>query len=93
MNAVTTEKKGNTTMTANVPSAAKGESVTLSTTVSDGDSVKITTAKATNVEIPVEDVTPGTEAVIVDAKGNEKIVSTSMVTENGVVLTISGTET
>lgn len=28
-----------------------------------------------------------------DAKGNEKIVSTSMVTENGVVLTISGTET
>ena len=45
------------------------------------------------VEIPVEKVTPGTVAVIVNADGTEKIVSTSMTTENGVALTISGAET
>ena len=45
------------------------------------------------VEIPVEDVTPGTVAVIVKADGTEEIVSTSMVTENGIALTLTGSTT
>lgn len=44
-----------------------------------------TTAK---VEVPVEDVTPGTVAVLVKADGTEEIVRTSVVSENGVVLTV-----
>ena len=41
----------------------------------------------------MEKVTPGTVAVIVHEDGTEKIVSTSMVTEDGIVLTVSGTQT
>ena len=45
------------------------------------------------VEIPVEKVTPGTVAVIVKADGTEEIVSTSVVTEDGVSLTLDGSAT
>ena len=44
-----------------------------------------TTAK---VEVPVEHVTPGTVAVLVKADGTEEIVRTSVVSEDGVVLTV-----
>ncbi|MDO4515543.1 MAG: S-layer homology domain-containing protein [Bacillota bacterium] len=93
----TTDKQGNTTVTANVPAAAvdaaKGEAVALPTTVSAGESVKITAAKETKVEIPVENVTPGTVAVIVKADGTEEILKTSLPTEDGVVLTVEGDAT
>ena len=45
------------------------------------------------MEIPVETVTPGTVAVIVKADGTEEIVSISIPTETGVVLTLDGSAT
>ena len=50
-------------------------------------------AESVKVELPVQNVTPGTVAVIVNADGTEKIVSTSMVTENGVALKLDGSAT
>ena len=44
-----------------------------------------TTAK---VEIPVEDVTAGTVAVIVKADGTEEVIKTSLTTETGVAVTL-----
>ena len=45
------------------------------------------------VEIPVENITAGTVAVLVTADGGSEIVQTSVATESGVVLTLSGGET
>lgn len=45
-----------------------------------------TTAKA---EIPVENVTPGTVAILVKGDGAEGIVKDSVVTENGLTLTVT----
>ena len=45
------------------------------------------------VEIPVENMTAGTVAVLVTADGGSEIVKTSVATESGVVLTLSGGET
>ena len=45
------------------------------------------------VEIPVENITAGTVAVLVTADGGSEIVKTSVATESGVVLTLSGGET
>ena len=45
------------------------------------------------VEIPVEDPTPGTVAVIVRADGTEEVVKTSLTTENGVTVTLSDGDT
>lgn len=45
------------------------------------------------VEIPVENMTAGTVAVLVTADGSSEIVKTSVATESGVVLTLSGGET
>ena len=42
------------------------------------------------VTIPVKDVTEGTVAVIVDAKGNETVIKTAVATENGLELLVSG---
>ena len=50
-------------------------------------------AGSVKVEIPVEQVTPGTVAVIVHADGTEEIVSTSIPTETGVVLPLDGSAT
>ncbi|WP_294520238.1 choice-of-anchor I family protein [uncultured Pseudoflavonifractor sp.] len=41
------------------------------------------------VEIPVENVTPGTVAVLVKADGTESVIPTSITTENGVAVTLS----
>lgn len=49
-----------------------------------------TTAK---VEIPVEDVTPGTVAVLVKADGTEEIIKTSLTTGSGVTVTLSDGDT
>ena len=82
--------------------AETGEAVTLpvevpaAKTTEDAPAVEVTVPKsagAVKVEIPVEKVTPGTVAVIVHADGTEEIVTTSIPTENGVVLTLDGSAT
>lgn len=48
---------------------------------------------AVKVEIPVENVTAGTVAVLIKSDGTSEIVKTSVTTEDGVVLTLSAGET
>ena len=43
---------------------------------------------AAKVEVPVQNVTAGTVAILVKADGSQEIVKTSVTTENGVVLTV-----
>ena len=45
------------------------------------------------VEIPVEDLTPGTVAVLVKADGSEEIIKTSLTTDSGVVAALSDGDT
>ena len=45
------------------------------------------------VEIPVEDVTTSTVAILVKANGNEEVVKTSVTTENGVAVTLNDGDT
>lgn len=45
------------------------------------------------VEIPVEDVTAGTVAVLVKSNGDEEIIKTSVTTENGVTVTLNDGDT
>ena len=47
----------------------------------------------TKVEIPVSNVKPGTVAVLVHADGTEEIVKNSLPTEDGIQLTVNGSET
>lgn len=70
--------------------------VTATKSASTAPTVSVSVPKTTEsvkVELPVQNVTPGTVAVIVNADGTEKIVSTSMVTENGVALKLDGSAT
>ena len=85
--------------------AAKGKAVTLPVEVkatndaASAAEVKVTLPETVNaenpttVEIPVENLTPGTVAVIVNADGTEEIVKTSTTGEDGVVLTLDGSAT
>ena len=50
-------------------------------------------AGETKVEIPVSNVKPGTVAVIVHPDGTEEIVKNSLPTEDGIQLTVNGSET
>jgi hypothetical protein len=50
-------------------------------------------AGSVKIEIPVENVTKGTVAILMHEDGTEEIVRTSTVTDNGVVLTVSGNVT
>lgn len=50
-------------------------------------------SKDVKVEIPVENVTPGTVAVIVKADGTEEVVKTSVTTENGVAVKLNDGDT
>ena len=45
------------------------------------------------VEIPVEDVTPGTVAVLVKSNGDEEIIKTSVTTGSGVTVTLNDGDT
>ena len=106
---VTTDKNGNVTeakatiSTIAAKEASKsGKTVTLPVEVSTAKntggapSVEINMPKnigSIKVEIPVEKVTPGTVAVIVNADGTEKIISTSVVTDYGVALKVDGSTT
>ena len=97
-----TEAKATVSTTAAKEAAKTGEAVTLPVevpavkTTEEAPAMQVTVPKSAGsvkVEIPVEKVTPGTVAVIVNADGTEKIVSTSMVTENGVTLNLDGNAT
>ena len=97
-----TEVKSTVSSTAAKEAAKTGEAVTLPVevpavkTTEEAPALQVTVPKSADsvkVEIPVEKVTPGTVAVIVNADGTEKIVSTSVVTENGVALTLDGSAT
>ena len=48
---------------------------------------------AAKVEVPVENVTAGTVAVIVRADGTEEIIRTTLTTESGVAVTLSDGDT
>ena len=85
--------------TAAESAAKSGDAVTLPVTVTaaqsaaDATPVAITVpkdAESVKVEIPVEDVKPGTVAVIVHEDGTEEIVKTSTTSEGGVVLALEG---
>jgi uncharacterized repeat protein (TIGR02543 family) len=90
-NAVTEAAASNETVTLPVSVAAtKKDSSAAAPTVAvavpeNAGSVKI--------EIPVENVTKGTVAILMHEDGTEEIVRTSTVTDNGVVLTVSGNVT
>ena len=97
-----TSAKASVSTSAAKEAAATGDAVTLPVEVpavsstEDAPTVQVSVPKSAGsvkVEIPVEQVTPGTVAVIVNADCTEKIVSTSVVTENGVVLTLDGSAT
>lgn len=97
-----TEVKATVSSAAVTEAAKSGEAVTLPVEVptamatKDAPSVEITLPKGTSsvkVEIPVENVTPGTVAVIVKADGTEEIVKTSVLTEDGVLLKLEGSAT
>ena len=55
--------------------------------------VDLPAGRSARVEIPVEDVTAGTVAVMVKADGTEQVIKTSTVTENGVAVTVSNGDT
>ena len=97
-----TEVKSSVSSAAVTEAAETGDAVTLpvevpaAKTTGDAPAVEVTVPKSAGevkVEIPVEQVTPGTVAVIVHADGTEEIVSTSISTETGVVLTLDGSAT
>lgn len=57
--------------------------------------VKVQVAEniTTKVEVPVENMTPGTVAVMVKEDGTEEVVKTSLMGQNGVLLTVQGSAT
>ena len=55
--------------------------------------VALPAGTSTKVEIPVEDVTAGTVAVLVRSDGSEAVIKTSVTTENGVTVTLSDGDT
>jgi len=99
---VVTDKKGNITeVSAKVPAAAvkdvekSGEAVKLpiqmeaTKNTEDAQEIKIDVPSGgAKMEIPVENVTPGTVVVIVNKDGTEEIVKSSTVSEDGVVVTL-----
>lgn len=55
--------------------------------------VELPAGTTSKVEIPVEDVTPGTVAVAVLPDGTEQVIRTTQSTENGLILTVEGEAT
>lgn len=49
--------------------------------------------EAVKVEIPVRDLTPGTVAVLVDARGNETVIKNSVIGNNGLIVTLADGDT
>ena len=79
-----------TQVQASVPGGA--ERVTLPASVDRDTALEITVQDGGSavVEIPAEDLTPGTVAVIVAPDGSEKVVRQSVSTGDGVALTVEG---
>ena len=50
-------------------------------------------SRSARVEIPVENVTPGTVAVLVRSDGTETVIPTSLTTENGVAVVLDNGDT
>lgn len=85
-------------MEATVPAAAakNGEPVTLPVEVKAAGNTDQAIAISVNVpkngatvKIPVEDVTPGTVVIVVDEDGNETILPLTLLTKEGVVVTLA----
>lgn len=55
--------------------------------------VDLPAGRSAQVEIPVEDVTPGVVALLVHEDGTEEIIKTTLTTENGIAVTLSGGDT
>ena len=90
------------TLPASVVENAEGEAVTLPIpevrAASARDEAPVVTVDlprntSAKVEIPVRWATPGTVAVLVQADGTEKVIKTSITTDNGVTVTLSGGDT
>lgn len=105
---VKTDENGNTQTDVKVSDKAlsdakkSGEAVKIPTGVKAGEDsnsapvVKIDLPKnagETKIEVPVDNVTPGTVAVIVHEDGTEEILSSSKPTEDGLEFTIDGSAT
>ena len=101
---VETSKNGKVTAQVKVPDAVANEAAAAGETVTipmpavpvapdRGDAASVTvdlpSDTAVKLEIPVEGVTAGTVAVLVGADGVEKVIRTCIVTEKGVVATLS----
>jgi uncharacterized repeat protein (TIGR02543 family) len=97
-----------TSVSATIPAAVataaaeKNETVSLPITVqaaattASAPAIAVNVARAAKpvkVEIPVENVSAGVVAVIVNEDGTEEIVKTSVITDNGVELALSGSAT
>lgn len=105
---VKTDENGNTQTDVKVSDKAlsdakkSGEAVKIPNGVKAGEDsnsapvVKIDLPKnagETKIEVPVDNVTPGTVAVIVHEDGTEEILSSSKPTEDGLEFTIDGSAT
>ena len=55
--------------------------------------VDLPAGRSAQVEIPVEDVTPGVVALLVHEDGTEEIIKTTLTTENGIAVTLSDGDT
>lgn len=55
--------------------------------------VNLPVGSSAQVEIPVEDVTAGTVAILVKADGSEQVIKTSLTTDNGVAVTLKDGDT
>lgn len=102
----TVDPDGTVTVEADISKAAAEEAAESDTVVTlpiaplaltddtdEAAAVKIDIPAGTDsitVEIPVENVTPGTVVILVDEKGNETVVNTTGTTENGVVVEVKG---
>ena len=104
--ATTVDETGKTQAEVKLPAAvvedAQGEAVTLPMpevpVTADRETaptvtVSLPSGTTAKVEIPVENVTSGTVAVIVKADGTEEVIKTSLTTENGVAVTLSDGDT
>ena len=102
------DKNGKTTATVKLPAAVveeaqeKGEAVALPMPelphTTDRETAPTVTvdlpgSTAAKVEIPVEDVTSGTVAILVKDNGTEEIIKTSITTQKGVMVQLSDGDT
>ena len=65
-----------------------GVSATADKAAAPSVTVSLSGGASARVEVPVENVTPGTVAVLVQPDGTEEIIKSTVATENGVTLTV-----